>query len=262
MRLETFDSLVRKAAPEVRTVKYNTLVTDATVYRGECFVRTRENLYVNRISLEPRGLSDYFYDDFFDNLRSLRNAWLYRMAVTDESLPAGLDDGAHLFLDRYPFFCRQSMIQDIGRIGYMPACPDLREAMLHDLRWEIRGAAAEALGRIGDGNYTADLIEVAREDRNPRVRHDAVDALGYMKDESALPALREMLQEGRRDIYLANLTQDRDRWNNGLDSIRDITRILMRIGGRAKDILKEFSEDPDFWVRWSVGKGREYSQLD
>jgi HEAT repeat protein len=264
MPVVTFESIVREAAPGERHVLCGSRFTTAFAYGGESFVESHEHggLYVNERHFGPGEIREYISDDFRDKINALEKAWLYGMAITDEGIPACIDECQDLLLDRDPFFCRDFMITYLGKIGYSPACQNLREAMLHDLRWEIRSSSAEALGEIGDKNYTGDLIGVANGNDHPAVSNSALGALGKMKDESALPALREMMRDGKRDFHLGCLTHDHDLMNKGQERIRQISGTLYRIGGNALHILSEALGDEDFWVRWSAGKGVEYSRLD
>ena len=266
MTVATFDELIREMCPDERTVEYGG-VTTAVSFGGYCWVNDycHGNLYVRPDLSGDRKLrshTPFEWEEFFAKLRALEMAEQYRMAITDESLPAGIEEGARLLVNHDPFFCRQFIIHWLGRIRYNPACPNLREAMLHDLRHEVRGAAAKALGRIKDRRYTHDVVAAMRDDRNECVRYYALEALGLMKDEAALPALREMFEEGRREIYLAHLLRDKDRCLRGQETITDAIGAIKKIGGRsASQILRKAEHDADFWVRWSAGKGVEYSAI-
>ena len=245
--MHDFETFVRNPIPNGRFADYNSLVRDSEHF-GKYFV------------LDPKKLEHcYGYSDL---LQAYRNAELYRMAILDENLPAEMGSASAMLLDHSPFFCRYFWIVDLGRIRYKLACPELREVMLHDFKPNLRGAAAEALGKTGDKRYTKDLIHAMHEDKSPHVAARALTSLGYMGDESAVHVVRETLEQGRRDIYLADLTKDRDRWHKGQDTIINSSRVMTKLGKDARKTLREFLKDPDFWVRWSTGKGIEYSQID
>ena len=259
MPMTIFDRLVRKAVPKERSVILkNGAFTDAVVHGYDSYARSN-GIYVGTKLLGVAQEYDH-YDNFEDRFASLVNAPFYRMAVIDESIPTGIEEGSHLLLDRNPFFCRQLMIAALGHIGYRPACPELREAMLHDLRPEIRGAAAEALGKIGDHKYTADLIHVMREDKD--TSRAAMKGLGDMKDDSALPALREMFEEARYRIKLAHIAGNGDLFWQEVSKICDLTEILLRIGGNAREFVKHWAKyEFDDWTRRAMKTGSDYSYI-
>jgi len=263
MAIATFDDIVKGSAPEVRMVQCGSLVTEAAVYDGMCFVRNYErgNLFLPVSLLEIADMREYHRDDYAERIRALRLAELYKMAITDESLPAGIEENAHLSLFHDPFFCRQFMIMWLGEIGYSPACPDLREALHHDLRWEIRSASAEALGKIGDKGYTGDLVQAAKNDKHANVSGSALKALGAMKDDAALTELGEMVRDGIVDYYRGRFARDRDMVQRGMDRILTVSQTLNKIGEKGKEMLAGFSGENDFWIRWSIGKGIEYSGI-
>ena len=259
MPMTIFDRLVRKAVPKERTVVLeNGAFTDAVVHGYDSYARSN-GIYVGTKLLGVAQEYDH-YDNFEDRFASLMNAPFYRMAVLDESIPAGIEEGSHLLLDRNPFFCRQLMIAALGHIGYSPACPELREAMLHDLRPGIRSAAAEALGKIGDRRYTADLIRVMREGKD--ASHEAMTALGDMKDDSALPALREMFEEARCRFDMADMAQDGDLLWEQVNEICKLTEIMIRAGGETERFAENWAryEFRD-WVRRPMKSGADYSTI-
>ncbi len=257
MPMATFDSIMRELLPPERFVLYGSVLSEEVRHGGDYYVRSpKHGVFVKVSSLPYRTVREHNDYGIWDRLDALRNAPFYRMAITDESLPAGIEEGQHMMLDGDPFFCRQMMIASLGRIGYHPACPDLREAMLHDLDPYIRGWSATALGRIGDKRYTGDLIEAARGGQG-----EATDALGLMKDEAAVPALREMLEDSQRDHYLARFTRDYRRATMARNRIMDITEALNRIGGSGKLAVSEALSTEDPWLNWSAAKGVEYSKI-
>ncbi len=263
MPLATFDSLIRDAMPRERHVTHGCVVTKEFRHNGDCYVlNPRNRLYVRVGSLPPGTVSEYEtgIDIFWYNWRALRNAPFYRMAITDENLPATVDESTGMLLNHDPFFCREMMIDSLGRIGYYPACPDLREAMLHDLDWQIRGTAAKALGAIGDKGYTKDLIDVALNGSS-RVREDALEGLGNMRDETAVPALRDLMEDEKRNYFMGRFTRDYRRETLAQHRMMQISTALKRIGGSAMRVLTDARRDENFWIRWAVEKGIEYSVL-
>jgi hypothetical protein len=261
MATATFDDIVREASPKSRTVVCGALVTDSYVQDGTIYVRSLEGVFVPGSAVGMENISNYLEETYERKLMALENADFYRMAIIDESIPASYGECCGLLLNHDVYFCRQDMIKMLGEIGYDPACPEIREAMLHDLRVEIREAATEALGKIGDKNYTKDLVRLATDEGNP-VSHTALMALGDMKDESTLPLLEDMLNEGIRNYYRGCLFDDRDLVWKGMNDIWRMTRVLRKFGGKANDIIKETAKHYEFAIRWSVGKGIEYSRLD
>ena len=242
MATATFDDIVREASPRSRTVLCDALVTDSYVQDGTIYVRNIEGVFVPGGASGMGNIENYLEETYERKLMALRNAELYRMAIIDESIPASYGECCDLLLDHDVYFCRQDMIHMLGEIGYDPACPEIREAMLHDLRVEIREAAAEALGKIGDKNYTSDLVQLATDESDP-VSRTALMALGYMKDESALPILEDMLNEGIRNYYRGCLFDDRDLVWKGMNDVWRMVRVLRKFGGKANDIIKKTEKE-------------------
>ena len=243
--MHDFETFVRNPIPNGRFADYNSLVRDSEHF-GKYFV------------LDPKKLEHcYGYSDL---LQAYRNAELYRTAILDESLPAEMGSASTMLLDHSPFFCRYFWIVDLGRIRYKLACPELREVMLHDFNPKLRGAATEALGKIGDKRYTKDLIHAMHEDG--QVSRRAMFALGDMGDDSALPALREKFEEARHRIQLAHLAQDRDLFWHEVDTIRDVTDVLVRVGGKAKKFADGWAHyEFDEWTRRAMKTGYDVSKM-
>ena len=240
-----FESFVREQMPRGRFAEYAAMARNSKSFGGY-FV------------FDPTKLGHgYHYSDL---LQAYRNAELYRAAILDESLPAVMGEASSMLLDQNPFFCRYFWIVDLGRIGYRPACPELREVMLHDLNPELRGAAAVSLGKIGDNRYTQDLIHAMQEDCH--VSRRAMFALGDMGDDSALPTLREKFEEARRRFDLADNVQDGDMLWEQVEEIRDITDVLVRVGGRARKFVEQWAmyEFRD-WVRRPMKTGYDISKI-
>ncbi len=263
MATATFADIVREASPRSRTVNCGGLVTDSYVQDGTIYVRSLKHggLFVPGSVLGMEKIRSHLEETYERKLLALENAELYRMAIIDELIPAGYFEGSHLLLNHDLYFCRQDMIKMLGEIGYGPACPEIREAMLRDLRNEIREEAIKALGKIGDKNYTKDLVKLAEDGSNPLSRA-ALAALGDMRDESTLPLLEDRLNEGIRNYYRGVLFDDSDLVWKGMSDTWEMVRILRRFGGKANDIIRETGKNYESAITWSVGKGIEYSRLD
>lgn len=240
-----FESFVKQPIPRGRFEEYAAMARNSK-FSGRYFV------------MDPEKLEHGY--DYSDLLQAHRNAELYRTAILDESLPAVMGDASHMLLDHSPFFCRYFWIVDLGRVCYKPACPELREVMLHDLNSELRGAAAKSLGKIGDKRYTSDLISVMREDK--KAAGAALRALGDMRDDSALPVLREKFEEARRRFDLAGHAQDGDMVWDQVQEICKLTEIMIRAGGDNKRFVDNWGryEFRD-WVRRHMNSGAEYSTI-
>jgi hypothetical protein len=263
MAIANFDRIVKEASPEVRTVVDGTAVTDAFIHEGEMYIESDRHggLYVPSSVAGKGNIRNYFSDDFGQKIRALMNAEFYRMGIIDENIPVDYGECCQLLLNRDPYFCRLHMIHMLGEIGYDPACPELREAMLHDLRGEIRGKAAETLGTLGDRSYADDLIKIARNQEDP-VSYNALIGLGNMRDESTLPFLKEMLQEAVRIYHLGIFTEDHDLVWKGHHEIVKMTRVLSKFGKKGYDIIEGFAQDDTFGINFALGKGIEYSQIE
>lgn len=210
--------------------------------------------------LDPKRLIPDNAEMYFDPYLAVQNAEFYRTAILDETLPAGLDESSSMLTDRSPLFCRYFWIVDLGRIRYRPACPELREVMLHDLRPDLRGAAAEALGKIGDKRYTRDLIHVMQEDK--KAGYAALRALGDMQDDSAFPALKERFEEARRRFELAMMAEQGDMLWDQVTEICKMTEIMIRAGGKARQFIDDWGHYEFYdWVRRPMKSGRDYSTI-
>jgi HEAT repeat protein len=175
-------------------------------------------------------------------------AELYRRAVTDESLPVQGDDmeGA---LDWY--FGRAAMADLLGRMGYGPAVPDVREAMLHDDSNQMREAAVRSLAALAGRRCVPDVIEVLKGDPSLGVRYEAAEALGDLGDPRALHPLRDMFEGDVVDLrsYAKNGCQGTlPRSFEGLTKV--LTAMLMIGGELAERSLREAASDGDMHVMY------------
>lgn len=68
---------------------------------------------------------------------------------------------------------------------------------LHDMRRDLRRAAAEALGKIGDPEAVGHLIEVSQRDEDAHVRRSAIEALGNIQSMEAYKPLMDLLSVER-----------------------------------------------------------------
>ena len=141
-------------------------------------------------------------------LRAYENAEHYRRAILDEDLP---------------LTGRLLMIESLGKIRYHPACPELREALLHDKNEYIRECSAFCLGEIGDRKYVPDLVHALGKEDNFSALFGIEMSLGDLSDSRALPALRERFEKVLWEISQGN--------DIGLLELENIMGSMMKIGG-------------------------------
>lgn len=188
---------------------------------------------------------EYYTSIMFE---AAKNPEIYRKAVTDESLPPTCLDieGAS---DKC--FGRYVIITALGLIGYERACPDLREAMLHDNNEGIRGESAIALGRIGNMAYTPDIIHAMQDDKSLYTQDECIRSLGSMKDKRALAPLMEYFEDCRARIHFKALTgKDPTHYWDEYHGVETSITSMLKIGGRlADETLKKALNDRNGAVR-------------
>lgn len=178
----------------------------------------RERIEFNNTSLTYNSYYGFFIPlesklerlDFWSGeiLRAYENAEHYRRAILDENLP---------------LTGRLLMIESLGKIRYHPACPELREALLHDKEEYIRECSAFCLGEIRDKKYVPDLVCALRKEDNFSALVGIEMSLGDLKDSRALPALRERFEKVLWEVNQGN--------DVGLLELEMIIGSMMKIGG-------------------------------